>query len=157
MELNDMDNYHRVVRSPFAGRPRAIVVKLSSYRAHRHLYDACTNLPEHNKRARRLADTNDVFREAGTDSREVPVPTEPPQQHAGRHPGYCATTCNPPVVSEADTDSRPNHNDADSRPNHNDIDSRRNHKAADQTIDFPSKGAIYINEVLWKSRAELRC
>ena len=95
VELNAMDNYHRVVRSPFAGRPKAIIVKLSSYRAHRHLYDARNNLSDHNEWVRRLADTNDVFREAGTDYREVPVPTEPPQQHAGRHPGYCATTCNP--------------------------------------------------------------
>ena len=41
------------------------------------------------------------------ESREVPVPAEPLQQHAGRRPGSRATTRNAPAVSEADPDSRP--------------------------------------------------
>ena len=115
MELNDIDNCHWVGKSPVDGRPRAIIVKLSSYRARRRLYDARTKLSDHNKQVRRLSDTNDVFRDAGTDSREVPVPAEPPQQHAGCRPGSRATTRNAPAVSEADPVSRPDHDDADLR------------------------------------------
>ena len=155
MELNDIDNCHRVGKSPVDGRPRAIIVKLSSYRARRRLYDARTKLSDHNKRVRRRADTDDVFRDTGTASREVPVPAEPPQQHAGRRPGSRATTRNAPTVSEADPDSRPDHDDADSRPIHDDSDSRPDPDVADQTIEFPSKWAIYINEALCKSRSKL--
>ena len=136
MELNDIDNCHRVGRAPTNGRPRAIIVKLSSYRARRCLYDARTKLADHNKRVRRLADTDEVFHEAGTEPREVPPPAEPPEQHAGRRPGSRATTRNTPV-SEANPDSPPNHD------------------AADQTIEFPSKWPIYINEALCKSRSKL--
>ena len=123
MELNDIDNCHRVGKSPVDGRPRAIIVKLSS--------------------------------DAGTDSREVPAPAEPHQQHAGRRPGSRATTHNAPAVSEADPDSRHDHDDADSRPNHDDSDSRPDPDVADQTIEFTSKWAIYINEALCKSRSKL--
>ena len=136
MEWNDIDNCHRVGRTPANGRPRAIIVKLSSYRARRRLYDARTKLADHNKRVRRLADTDEVFHEAGSEPSEVPPPAEPPEQHAGRRPGSCTTTRNTPV-SEADPDSPPNQDDAD------------------QTIEFPSKWPIYINEALCKSRSKL--
>ena len=112
MELNDIDNCHRVGRAPTNGRPRAIIVKLSSYRARRRLYDARTKLADHNKRVQRLADTDEVFHEAGTEPREVPPPAEPPEQHAGGRPGSRTTTRNTPV-SESNPDSPPNQDDAD--------------------------------------------
>ena len=50
IELKDIDNCHRVGRSPTNGRPRAITVKLSSYRARKHVNDSLLELADHNKR-----------------------------------------------------------------------------------------------------------
>ena len=145
MELKHIDNCHRVGKMPADGRPRAIIVKFSTYRDRKRLYDARTQLADHNKRLRRVqgngrGDTDEVFHEAGTEPAEVPVSQEPQDQPAGRRPGSRATTRNLPV-HEPSPDADPNALPQDDDSN--------------QPDEFISKWPVYINEALCKSRSKL--
>ena len=98
--------------------PRAIIVKFSTYRAHKCLHDACTLLADPNKHLRRVqengrAGTDEVFHEAGTEPAEVPVSVEPQEQLAGRCLGSRAITRKLPVQEpspNADPNSLPQDN-----------------------------------------------
>ena len=145
IELKDIDNCHRVGRSPTNGRPRAIIVKFSSYRARKRVYDTRLDLADHNKRLRERAaegGSDDVFHEAGTEPTVARDSTEPPpEQHAGRRPGSRVTTRNSPAP-EPSTDADP-----DSIPE----DDTNQHDVPELISRFP----VYINEALCKSRSKL--
>ena len=74
MQIEDIDNCYHVGREqPADGRPWAIIVKLSSYRACKRLYDAGTNLADRNKALRKsrspsqqsaVANQDEVFPES---------------------------------------------------------------------------------------------
>ena len=49
IQIEDIDNCHRVGREQSDGRPRGIIIKLSSYRARKRLYDARSTLADRNK------------------------------------------------------------------------------------------------------------
>ena len=145
IELKDIDNCHRVGRSPTNGRPRAIIVNFSSYRARKRVYDTRLDLADHNKRLRERAaegGSDDVFHEAGTEPTVARDFTEPPpEQHAGRRPGSRVTTRNSPAP-EPSTDADP-----DSIPE----DDANQHDVPELISRFP----VYINEALCKSCSNL--
>ena len=146
IELKDIDNCHRVGRSSTNGRPRAIIVKFSSYRARKRVYESRLMLADHNKRLRERAaagGSDDVFHEAGTEptvARDSSQP--PPEQHAGRRPGSRATTRNSPAP-EPSTDADP-----DSIPEEDDVNQH-------EIPEFISRFPVYVNEALCKSRSKL--
>ena len=151
--LTDIDNCHRVGRAPTDGRPRAIIVKFSSYRARKRVYDTRPLLADHNKRLRRAGSDDVFFQTPNSEAAEQPTslepPAEPSEQHTGRRPGSRATTRNsPPPTSKPTTDTEPS-TDADtdfSAPHDDDADN------PDMLI---SKWPIYINESLCKARSKL--
>ena len=146
IELKDIDNCHRVGRSPTNGRPGAIILNFFSYRARKRVYDTRLELADHNKRLRGSAaegGSDDVFHEAGTEPTVARDSTEPPpEQHAGRRPGSRVTNRNSPAPepsTNADPDSIPEDDDA----NQHDVP------------ELISRLPIYINETLCKSRSKL--
>ena len=151
MQLDDIDNCHRVGRKATDGQPRGILVKFSSYRARKRLFEARTRLADHNKcarNARSAGRSDEVFHEASGQPTVAPAPEEPqpkpPEQHAGRRPGSrAATNRNAPLsTSEPPADA------------YSDLFSTLN-KAADDPIFLPSICPVYINEALCKSRGKL--
>ena len=91
IELTDIYNFPRVGIAPTDGRPRAMIVKFSSYCARKRVYDTRPPLTDHNKRLRR-ARSNDVFyhatnSEAAEQPTSLETPAEPSEQHTGRRPG----------------------------------------------------------------------
>ena len=153
MQIEDIDNCHRVGREqPADGRPRAIIVKLSSYRARKRFYDAHTNLAERNKALRKprspsqqsaAANQDEVFPESSKPAEPaVSATQQPPEQTADRH-RYGTR-------SQTAIEQEPTH-DADS-------DSITDHETSPvNQIESPlsSKWPIYINEALCKSRSKL--
>ena len=150
MQLDDIDNCHRVGREGADGQPRGIIVKFSTYRARKRLFEARTRLADHNKRARNARSagcSDEVFHEAGGQPTVVPAPEEPqskpPEQHAGRRPGSRATNRSAPLsTSEPSPDAE------------SDLSSTHN-TPTDDPIFLPSKWPVYINEALCKSRGKL--
>ena len=142
-------NCHRVGREATDGQPRGIIVKFSSYRARKRLFEARTRLADHNKRARNARSagcSNEVSHEAGGQPTVAPAPEEPqpkpPEQHAGHRPGSRDTNRNAPLsTSEPPADAE------------SDLSSTLN-KAADDSIFLSSKWPVYINEVECKSRGK---
>ena len=150
MQLDDIDNCHRVGREATDGQPRVIIVKFSSYRARKRLFEARTRLADHNKRARNARSagrSDEISHEAGGQPTVAPAPKEPqpkPQeQHVGRRPGSRATNRNAPLsTSEPPADAE------------FDLSSTLN-KAADDPIFLPLKWPVSINGALCKSRGKL--
>ena len=148
--LSAIDNCHRVGREGADGQPRGIIVKFSTYRARKRLFEARTRLADHNKRARNARSagrSDEVFHEAGGQPTVVPAPEEPqskpPEQHAGRRPGSRATNRSAPLsTSEPSPDAE------------SDLSSTHN-TPTDDPIFLPSKWPVYINEALCKSRGKL--
>ena len=125
------------------------LVKFSSYRARKRLFEARTRLADPNKcarNARSAGRTDGVFHEAGGQPTVAPAPEEPqpkpPEQHAGRRPlSRAATNRNAPLsTSEPPADAESDLSSTLKKP---------------LTTLSSSPQNVYINEALCKSRGKL--
>ena len=161
IQIEDIDNCHRVGREQSDGRPRGINVKLSSYRARKRLYDARSTLADRNKALRKAQREqqptaeaqDDVFPDThGPDNPTGATPQPPPRQLAdhpsGPRPMTRSQTANlqKPHHETTTTESTDN---ADSEPPSDPL------HEFDSRSPLSSKRLIFINEALCKSRGKL--
>ena len=156
MTLEDIDNCHRVGKVADKGPPRSIIVKFTSYRARKRLYDARSALRDHNQR----------LKEATSDQQQIEVFEAPPPatdtvhptgsvslaQPTGRRPDSRVHSRNEPTPTpENSSDPASLINET---PPEDDINYLEDATPSEPST-FISSHPVYINEALCKARSDL--
>ena len=155
MTLEDIDNCHRVGKVADKG-PSSIIVKFTSYRARKRLYDARSALRDHNQRLKEATSDQqqiEVF-EAHPPATDTVHPTGSVSlaQPTGRRPNSRVHSRNEPTPTpENSSDPASLSNETPPEDDMNPLE--------DATPSVPSmfisSHPVYINEALCKARSDL--